>query len=221
MEKMRRGKLNKYRPVVDKFLSRGLTGRDLIALLYERLPEHDEAIARNIRYVSDVNIDDIFSMEEINFLCNNFSEIFSLYYGDDPSNPLFDGETSDLIECIGGMMGIKPGADILIPYHGINFAIHHPNCNHHFLQESDYAQILARNISQPGRSIGYNISQASEDKLEKQIEHLGQFDYIFAFPSTLLIHNSDIQRNIIDLLSLLKAGGTMGLFSVFKLFKWF
>ena len=78
MEKMRRERFEKYKPIVDKFLSRGLTGRDLIALIYERLPERDETIARNIRYVSDINIDEIFSSEEINFLCHNFAEIFAL-----------------------------------------------------------------------------------------------------------------------------------------------
>lgn len=212
--------MNKYttdtcRSLIDKFLSKGYTGRDLISSLYERLPEHEESIARMIRYVPDINLNNIFYDYEIDVLCQNFREVFYLCYGDDPRNPLFDGETNDLVECIGGMMGIKSGSNILIPYNGINFALHFSN-NYEFLTEDAYAKIIARHLGDSCIRISDTVGSSNEIQVSEAIKELcasnRTFDYIYALPHKLLTHTSDIQQNIIQLLSLLNKDGAMALF---------
>ena len=201
--------------LAEKFLSRGYTGRDLISFLYERLPEHDESLARRIRYVPDINLNDIFYEYEIQFLCQNFRDVFFIFYGDSPRDPLFDGETSDLAKCIGEMMNIKYDAKILIPYHGINFAIHHPS-NYEFLSEDAYAEIIAKYVGHSGytisctpwRSKGTQIT----DSIEEMLTNEKTFDYIYAFPDRLLTFTPHIQKNLIQILSLLKNEGTMAIF---------
>lgn len=201
--------------LADKFLSKGYTGRDLISFLYERLPEHDESLARKIRYVPDINLNDIFYEYEIQFLCQNFRDVFFIFYGDSPRNPLFDGETSDLVECIGEMMNIKSDAEILIPYHGINFAIHYPS-NYEFLSEDAYAEIIAKYVGHSGYTISCTPWRSKEiqitDSIEEMLTNEKTFDYIYAFPDKLLTFTPHIQKNLIQILSLLKNEGTMAIF---------
>ena len=215
MEKMNKYTTDTCRSLIDKFLSKGYTGRDLISSLYERLPEHEESIARMIRYVPDINLNNIFYDYEIDVLCQNFREVFYLCYGDDPRNPLFDGETNDLVECIGGMMGIKSGSNILIPYNGINFALHFSN-NYEFLTEDAYAKIIARHLGDSCIRISDTVGSSNEIQVSEAIKELcasnRTFDYIYALPHKLLTHTSDIQQNIIQLLSLLNKDGAMALF---------
>lgn len=216
MEKISQERIETYNGLIDRLLSKGYNGRDLISFLYERMPDYNEVVGSNIRHVSDGDLNDLLSIEEIEFLCKNFGEVFRLYYGDNPCNPLFDGETSDLVECIGKMMSIQPDAEILIPYHGVNFAIHHPYCNYQFLSNDYYAHIAAQHAIQKGHSISYISYQTKDHLLKDEIKDLQEsgktYDHIFAFPSTLLPHASDIQNDIINMLTLLKKDGSLALF---------